>query len=85
MIQREPVEDRDRFFLAMLRDLAQAKQAAILALDDHAIAPILEERRYKFRYSPQNEQDTKDANSLKTNSGPARIRTWDQRIMSPLL
>ncbi len=25
------------------------------------------------------------ANSLKANGGPARIRTWDQRIMSPLL
>jgi hypothetical protein len=26
-----------------------------------------------------------EANSLKTNGGPGRIRTYDQRIMSPLL
>jgi hypothetical protein len=28
---------------------------------------------------------TEEANSLKTKSGPGRIRTYDQRIMSPLL
>ena len=54
-------------------------------LDTQAIAPVLEERRYSFRYSQRNEEQTKEANSLKTNGGPARIRTWDQRIMSPLL
>ena len=64
---------------------SQAKQAAIQTLDEQAIAPVLEERRYSFRYSRRNEEQTDDANSLKTNGGPARIRTWDQRIMSPLL
>ena len=61
---------------------SQAKQAAIQALDANAIAPVLEKRRYNFRYRPQSERNAEQPNSLKTNSGPARIRTWDQRIMS---
>jgi hypothetical protein len=64
---------------------SEAKQAAIQALDGQAIAPILNESRYSFRYTPQSEQAAQKANSLKTNGGPARIRTLDQRIMSPLL
>ena len=64
---------------------SRAKQAAIQSLEEEAIAPVLEERRYNFRYSQQNEQDANEANSLKIDGGPARIRTWDQRIMSPLL
>ena len=62
---------------------SQAKQAAIETLNEGAIAPVLEERRYNFRYSQRTEQQSEEANSLKTNSGPGRIRTYDQRIMSP--
>ena len=61
---------------------SRAKQVAIETLNEHAISPVLEERRYNFRYSEQNEPDGKGDNSLQTNSRPARIRTWDQRIMS---
>ena len=64
---------------------SQAKQAAIQALDEQAIAPVFEERRYGFRYTRRNEETQTEANSQKTNSGPGRIRTYDQRIMSPLL
>ena len=64
---------------------SQAKQAAIETLNEHAITPVLGERRYNFRYKPQNEEPVEDSSSLKTNSGPARIRTWDQRIMSTLV
>ena len=61
---------------------SQAKQDAIQALDEQAIAPILDERRYNFRYSRRNDKQADEANSHKTNGGPARIRTLDQRIMS---
>jgi len=64
---------------------SQAKQAAIQTLDEHAIAPVLDERCYKIRYSRQDDEQAEVANSQKTNSGPGRIRTYDQRIMSPLL
>jgi len=52
---------------------SEAKQAAIQALDGQAIAPILKESRYSFRYTQRNEQSSEKANSLKTNGGPARI------------
>jgi integrase len=64
---------------------SQAKQAAIQALDGQAIAPMLKEGRYSFRYTFEKADNSSEANSLKTNGGPARIRTLDQRIMSPLL
>ena len=64
---------------------SEAKQPAIQALNEQATAPVLEERRYSFRYSRRGEQQTEEANLQKTNSGPGRIRTYDQRIMSPLL
>jgi len=64
---------------------SEAKQAAIQALEGQAIAPILRENRYSFRYSSETADSPADANSLKTVGGPARIRTLDQRIMSPLL
>jgi hypothetical protein len=64
---------------------SQAKQAAIQALDEQAITPVLDERRYKIRYSRHDDEQMGEANSLETNGGPGRIRTYDQRIMSPLL
>ena len=60
---------------------SQAKQAAIQALEQDAVAPILQVTGHKIGHSGGRTE----ANSLKTSSGPARIRTWDQRIMSPLL
>jgi integrase len=64
---------------------SEAKQAAIQALDGRAIAPILKEHRYSFRYTSEPASGSPEAKSLETNGGPARIRTLDQRIMSPLL
>jgi hypothetical protein len=42
----------------------QAKLDAIQALDEQAIAPILDERRYNFRYSRRNDEQSGEANSL---------------------
>ena len=39
----------------------------------------------RFRYTQRNEEQPSEAKLLKTKSGPGRIRTYDQRIMSPLL
>jgi integrase len=61
---------------------SQAKEAAIQTLDEQAIPPVLDERRYKIRYTLRNEEQTEEAKSLKTSAGPGRIRTYDQRIMS---
>ena len=61
---------------------SEAKQAAIQVLDGQAIAPIVKESRYSFRYISESADNPAEANSQKTNGGPARIRTWDQRIMS---
>jgi hypothetical protein len=60
----------------------EAKQAAIQTLNEEAIAPVLEDRCYNFRYSRRDEGKAEEANWLKTKSGPGRIRTYDQRIMS---
>ncbi len=64
---------------------SQAKQAAIRALDEQAIHPNLPEHRQRIRQSGEQGESDDKAKSLEINGGPARIRTWDQRIMSPLL
>jgi site-specific recombinase XerD len=50
-----------------------------------AIEPIFSEHGQRNGQSDRSSHSAAEANSLKTNGGPARIRTWDQRIMSPLL
>ena len=64
---------------------SKAKQAAIQALEHGAIEPNLQATGHRIGHSDANTGREGNANSLKTNGGPARIRTWDQRIMSPLL
>jgi len=64
---------------------SEAKQAAIQALEHTAIEPILQATGHKIGHSDAIRDSAAEANSLKTNGGPARIRTWDRRIMSPLL
>src|SRR5437899_5495157 len=64
---------------------SEAKQAAIQALEQPPIEPILRATGHKIRHSDANADVTPEANSLKTDDGPTRTRTWDQRIMSPLL
>ena len=64
---------------------SQAKQAAIQALEQPAIEPILMETGHKNGHSGASGDSAETAKSLKTVGGPARIRTLDQRIMSPLL
>jgi hypothetical protein len=64
---------------------SQAKQAAIRTLDEQGIHSNLLEHGQRTGQSGGHAGETVCANLLKTNSGPARIRTWDQRIMSPLL
>ncbi len=64
---------------------SQAKQAAIQALEQGAIEPNLQATGHRIGHSDANANADAQANSLKGNGGPARIRTWDQRIMSPLL
>jgi hypothetical protein len=54
---------------------AEAKQVAIRTLDGHAITPVFREDRYSFRYISETAVSSSEANSVKTNSGPARIRT----------
>jgi len=61
---------------------SQAKQAAIQALEQQAVEPILQVTGHKIGHSEVKSNVLRKANSLKTNGGPARIRTWDQRIMS---
>jgi len=64
---------------------SQAKQAAIQALEQPAIEPILSETGHKIGRTDASADLPGEPNSLKTKSGPTRTRTWDQRIMSPLL
>ncbi len=64
---------------------SQAKQAAIQALEQQPIEPIFAAIGHKIGHTGASADADTQANSLKTNGGPARIRTWDQRIMSPLL
>jgi hypothetical protein len=62
-----------------------AKEAAIQALEHDAIEPILPTTGHKIGHREASGDSAAGANSQKTNSGPGRIRTYDQRIMSPLL
>ena len=64
---------------------SQAKQAAIRCLEEQSSTSILEATGYKNGYSPEKAKEREQAKSLEINGGPARIRTWDQGIMSPLL
>jgi len=64
---------------------SEKKQAAIQALEQQTIEPILRAHGHKIGHSDASRDRAGEANSLKTNSGPGRIRTYDQRIMSPLL
>ena len=48
-------------------------------------APVLEETGHRIGHNPETSSEQEEAKSLKTVGGPARIRTWDRRIMSPLL
>jgi len=59
-----------------------AKQAAIQTLELSSIQPILQVTGHKIGHSNEGKDIAAEANSQKTNGGPARIRTWDQRIMS---
>ena len=64
---------------------SQAKQAAIRTLEEQSAGHNFEQTGHKIGHSDASEEIPADANSLERNGGPARIRTWDQRIMSPLL
>ena len=64
---------------------SEAKQAAIQALEHPSIEPILQATGHKIGHTDANRDKAAEANSQKTNGGPGRIRTYDQRIMSPLL
>jgi integrase len=64
---------------------SEAKQAAIQALEQQPIEPILRATGHKIGHSGAPAEAEAEVKSLKTKSGPARIRTWDQRIMSPPL
>ena len=64
---------------------SQAKQVAIRALEEDAIQPVLPKHGQRIGQSGEQADDAAVPNSLKTNGGPGRIRTYDQRIMSPLL
>jgi integrase-like protein len=62
---------------------SQAKQAAIRCLEEQPNTPDLQETGHRIGHSGASEQIPAEANSMETNGGPARIRTWDRRIMSP--
>ena len=64
---------------------SEAKQAAIQALEQQPIEPILGEIGHKIGHSDASRDRTAEAKSLKRSGGPGRIRTYNQRIMSPLL
>ena len=64
---------------------SRAKQAAIRALETPIIEPSLPDDGQRNGQSGETGQREADSKLMKTNGGPARIRTWDQRIMSPLL
>ncbi len=64
---------------------SEAKQAAIQALEQAAIEPVLGPMGHKIGHSDANTEGKAKANSLETFGGPSRTRTCDQRIMSPLL
>jgi integrase len=62
---------------------SEAKQAAIQALERQSIEPIFVEQGHGIGHSRAFVQNATPAKSLETNGGPGRIRTYDQRIMSP--
>jgi len=61
----------------------QAKQAAIRALEAQGAAPVLPEQGRRTGQSMEQTGKATPPNPLKTQSGPAWIRTRDRRIMSP--
>jgi integrase len=64
---------------------SEAKQAAIQALEQRSTVRIFDATGHKTGHSGAAAESDSSAKSLETNDGPARIRTLDQRIMSPLL
>ena len=64
---------------------SQAKQAAIRAIEEQATGPNLPEEGQRTGQSGEQADGAALPNLLETKGGPARIRTWDRRIMSPLL
>jgi Phage integrase family len=64
---------------------SEAKYAAIQALEKRAKESESEATGHKTGHSAEREADGAVANPLEAIGGPTRIRTWDQRIMSPLL
>jgi hypothetical protein len=64
---------------------SQAKQAAIRTLEEQEIQGNLPEHGQRTVQSGGHGGEAIDANLQKGNGGPGRIRTYDQRIMSPLL
>ncbi len=52
---------------------SHAKQAAIRCLEMQAGSPVLEETGHKIGHNPKTATEQKDAKSLKTVGGPARI------------
>jgi hypothetical protein len=61
---------------------SQAKQAAIQALEHGAVEPNLQATGHKIGHAETNTSGAGIGKVAETNGGPARIRTWDQRIMS---
>jgi hypothetical protein len=61
---------------------SQAKQAAIRTLEELENEPVLPEHGQRNGQSGEQGEDAVAPNLLKTDSGPGRIRTYDQRIMS---
>jgi hypothetical protein len=64
---------------------SHAKQAAIRTLEEQTIEPVLPRHGQRIGQSTKSPEEDMEAKSLETNGGPGRIRTYDQRIMSPLL
>ena len=64
---------------------AEAKQAAIQALEQAAIEPPLGATGHKIGHTDAGTDETVEAKPLERNGGPSRTRTCDQRIMSPPL
>jgi hypothetical protein len=67
--------------LEAIRSAMEAKNAATSA----AAKKAAETQRHKTRHNAENGSPEIPSNLLEGNGGPARIRTLDQGIMSPLL
>jgi integrase len=67
----------------------QPKRKAIASLErdnpQSGFEANLAETGHKCGHNFKEEETSDDTNSLKTNGGPSRTRTYDQRIMSPPL